>query len=138
MLQPAYSFLGYNTTEIRYINNHKGNTYVGISILDDSYIEATRQYTLMIRLTSDFAEEESSFIFQAVYQINDLKWYNELDKNLRKSIFFGMAFPFIREKVFAITSDSNPGLFIPTLNVKDINFDNELRLVRMTVGENKQ
>ena len=137
MLQPAYSFLGYNTTEIKYINNHKENTYVGISILDDSYIETTKQYSLIIRVASDFADEESQFIFQAVYQINDTNWYNALDKNLRKSIFFGMVFPFIREKIYAITSDSNPGLFIPTLNVKDINFDNELKLVRMPIKESK-
>lgn len=137
MLQPAYSFLGYNINEIKYINNHKENTYVGISILDDTYIEATKQYYLIIRITSDFSEEESSFVFQAAFQINDVKWFNELDKNSRKSIFFGMVFPFVRERVFAITSDSNPGLFIPTLNVKNINFEKELKLIRTSTKDNK-
>ena len=132
MLQPVYNFLGYSLNEIKFVNSHKECSYVGISVLKDAFDSEKKQYTLLIRISADFSNEESYFIFQAVYQINDYAWYKTLNENVRKASFFGIAFPFIREKVFSITSDSNPGLFIPTIDVRNINFEKELRLVKAT------
>lgn len=137
MFHPVYDFLGYSINEVKFFNNHKDSTYIGISIPNDVYNKDNKQYSQFIRITTDFAEKESEFLFQAVFQINDLEWFNKLEINLRKSIFFGIAFPFVREKVFSITSDSNPGLFIPTLNVRDINFENEIRLIKSSNNEEK-
>ena len=63
--------------------------------------------------------------------MNDFKWFKSLDENNRKSIFFAIVFPFIREKIFSITSDTKQGLFIPTLNIKDISFEKEIKLTRI-------
>lgn len=132
MVQPLYSFLGYGINEIKYINEYKENTYICISIPKDSFNEENKKYSLFIRVSTDFAQEESYFIFQSAFQINDIEWFKKNDDNLRKSIFFSLVFPFIREKIFSITSDSNVGLFIPTIDVRNIDFSKELRLIRAT------
>lgn len=131
MYQPVYDFLGFSLNEIKYINKFKENTYIGISIVKDEIIEKLSQYSLLIKITSDFAEEESSFLFQGFFKVNDFKWFKSLDENNRKSIFFAIIFPFIREKIFSITSDTKHGLFIPTLNIKDISFEKEIKLTRI-------
>ena len=41
MLMPAYNLLGYSLNEVKYINSHKDNTYIGISIPNESYNKAT-------------------------------------------------------------------------------------------------
>ena len=131
MYQPVYDFLGFSLNEIKYINKFKENTYIGISVVKDEIIEKLSQYSLLIKITSDFAEEESSFLFQGFFKVNDFKWFKELEENNRKSIFFAIVFPFIREKIFSITSDTKQGLFIPTLNIKDISFEKEIKLTRI-------
>lgn len=131
MYQPVYDFLGFSLNEIKYINKFKENTYIGISIVKDEIIEKLSQYSLLIKITSDFAEEESSFLFQGFFKVNDFKWFKSLEGNNRKSIFFAIVFPFIREKIFSITSDTKQGLFIPTLNIKDISFEKEIKLTRI-------
>lgn len=132
MVQPVYNFLGYSINEIKITNEHKENTYVGISIPHDYFDAKTKMYSIFIRISTDFSDDESYIIFQGGFQINDLKWYDSLEENIRKSIFFAILFPFVREKVYSITSDSNPGLFIPTINVKEIDFSKELRLIKTT------
>ena len=87
MYQPVYDFLGFSLNEIKYINKFKENTYIGISIVKDEIIEKLSQYSLLIKITSDFAEEESSFLFQGFFKVNDFKWFKSLDENNRKSIF---------------------------------------------------
>ena len=130
MAQPVYNFLGYSLVESKYINKKKDNTYIGIGIPKDFYDENNKIYYLYARVSTDFSEEESYFIFQGIYKINDINWFNELADNFRKTIFFSVLFPFVREKIFSITSDSNVGLFIPTINIQDFNFEKELRLVK--------
>ena len=71
MSQPLYNYLGYSLNDIKYINTHKENTYIGISLPKEIYNEETKQYSLFIRITTDFSEEESYFIFQAFFEIND-------------------------------------------------------------------
>jgi len=35
-----------------------------------------------------------------------------------------------REKVFSITSDTNPGLFMPTLDIRNVDLNKEIKLIR--------
>jgi len=133
MAQVAYDLIGYSLNEAKFINKQKENTYIGISVIADYFNKDNNEYSIIIRVTSDFADEESYFVFQASYTINDLNYYNSLDKNMRKSIFFSTVFPFIREKIYSITSGSVPGLLIPTIDVRLINFDKELRLIKQNL-----
>lgn len=130
MFKPVYDFLGYSLNEVKYINEHKENTYISISVPNDFFDNDKNVYSLLICVSSDFAKEESRFVFQSSYKINDLPWFNSINLNQRKAIFFSIVFPFIREKILSITSDSNPGLAIPIIDVRNMNFEMELKLVK--------
>ena len=41
---------------------------------------------------------------------------------------FSVAFPFIREKILSITTDTRPGLLIPILDIRNVDFSKELTL----------
>ncbi len=131
MLSPVYDFLGYSLTEAKYVNfGEKENSYISINFLNDNFNADNNQYNITIRIATDLDEKESYFIFQAGFMINDLKWFNDLKENDKMTIFFSIAFPFIREKILSITSDTNPGLFIPVIDLRTINFEKEIRLIK--------
>lgn len=131
MLKPVYDFLGYSLTEAKYVNlGEKENSFISISILNDNFNADNNQYNIAIRIATDFDEKESYFVFQAGFMINDLKWFKALDENDKKTIFFSIVFPFVREKILSITSDTNPGLFIPVIDLRTIDFEKEIRLIK--------
>lgn len=127
----VYDFLGYTLTKAEYINSYnKKNTYISICMPKDYFNKDDSQYSLVIRIATDFDEKESQFIFQAGFRINDKQWFMKLTAQEKKSIFFSAVFPFVREKIFTITSDTHPGLLIPIIDMRTIDFDKELRLIR--------
>lgn len=131
MLKPVYDFLGYSLTEAKYINfGEKENSYISINFLNDNFNTDNNQYNIAIRIATDFDDDESYFIFQAGFMINDLEWFNKLEEANKKNIFFSIVFPFVRDKILSITSDTNPGLFIPVLDLRTIDFEKELRLIK--------
>ena len=129
--QPVFSFLGYSILDIKYSNSHKGNSYISISITKESFNEINNVYSLLIRIATDCSDEESIFVFQADYLISDLNWFKNTLVNEKKSMCFSIVFPFIREKILSITSDSTTGIFIPILNIQNLSFENEIRLTRV-------
>lgn len=127
----VYDFLGYTLTEAKYVNNYKkDNSYISIEIIGENFSQENKQYSMAIRVASDFDEVESYFVFQAGFMVNDIEWFNDLEKNAQKSIFFSAVFPFIREKLFAITSNTNLGLLIPVIDMRGVDLEKELRLVK--------
>ncbi len=131
MDKPVYNFLGFVTSSIHYVKTRENNTYISINLTNSNFDSNTKQYTISVRVAADFDDDESYFIFEAGFEINNLDWFNKLNEAQRKTTFFASLFPFIREKIFSITSDSNVGLFIPTISVENINFDKEIRLIRV-------
>ena len=131
MSMVLYNFLGYRLSEIKYVNKtNKDNSYISIVVCDDNFNDINNQYSISIRVSTDFEEEESYFIFHAGFLINDIEWYSKIDKNMLKSIFLSIVFPFIREKIYTITSDMNTGLLIPTIDLRNVDCTNEIRLVK--------
>ena len=49
--------------------------------------------------------------------MNDLEWLEVMADQTVINEFFKVFFPFLREKVFAFTSDFRPGFMIPILDV---------------------
>lgn len=70
------------------------------------------------------------FIFENAFSINDKDWFESIDSNIKKVNFFSIAFPFIREKIFSITTDINPGLFILVLDVRQFDLSKEIKIVK--------
>ena len=127
----VYNYLGFYLNEVKYVNEQKDNTYIKINT-NDYYNEKTNDYHLFVKVSADFANEESYFVFQGLFKIEDVNWYNSIPDSYRKSIFFSIVFPFVREKILTITSDSNQGLFIPTNDLKGFDFNKEFKLIKKT------
>lgn len=131
MGKAVYDFLGYGLTEINYKNTHsKDNTYISICVINDKFDDIRKIYSFSVKITTDYDEKESWFIFETAFIINDISWFNSYSDNEKKSIFFSIVFPFIREKILSITSDIQTGLFIPIIDMKSIDLSKEFRLIK--------
>lgn len=130
MSHAIYDFLGYKIVEINYSNkNQKDNTYVSMSIIGEKYSE-DKIYSFVVKIGTDYDNKEDSFVFEAAFKINDQEWFDKASDNEKKINFFSIVFPFIREKIFSITSDLNLGLFIPVLDVRNFDLSKEIRLIK--------
>lgn len=128
-MQPVYDYLGYRLVEVKYQNKKQmDNTYVNISMYGDELKNDI--YSFYIKITTDFDSNEDYFIFEAAFNVNDKSWFEKLDENTRKAVFFGIVFPYVREKIFSITTDLTPGLFIPVLDLRQFDLSKEIRLIK--------
>ena len=136
MPMPVYDFNGYYLKRMTYVNDiNYNNTYISIKV--DG--KMTRNiYTMTITIKTDFdLENESSFIFEAIFKINDLDWYNHLSEREQMMVLSSVAFPFIRERVYVMTTDLKPGLLIPMLDLKSFDVTKEIRLVKKSNNTEK-
>ena len=136
MPMPVYDFNGYYLKRMTCVNDiNYNNTYISIKV--DG--KMTRNiYTMTITIKTDFdLENESSFIFEAIFKINDLDWYNHLSEREQMMVLSSVAFPFIRERVYVMTTDLKPGLLIPMLDLKSFDVTKEIRLVKKSNNTEK-
>lgn len=130
MSQAMFDFLGFKLTGVKYINTgEKDNTYISIDILDEEYTN-DNIYSILVKIGTDFDKTEDYFIFEAAFAIKDKNWFLKLSESEKKYIFLNVVFPFIREKVFSITSDINQGLLIPVIDLKEFDLSKEIKLVK--------
>ena len=130
MSQVMFDFLGFKLTGVKYINTgEKDNTYISIDILDEEYT-IDNIYSILVKIGTDFDKTEDYFIFEAAFAIKDKNWFLKLSESEKKYIFLNVVFPFIREKVFSITSDINQGLLIPVIDLKEFDLSKEIKLVK--------
>ena len=136
MPMPVYDFNGYYLKRMTCVNDiNYNNTYISIKV--DG--KMTRNiYTMTITIKTDFdLENESSFIFEAIFKINDLDWYNHLSEREQMMVLSSVAFPFIRERVYVMTTYLKPGLLIPMLDLKSFDVTKEIRLVKKSNNTEK-
>ena len=132
----VYNFLGYRLLEANYYSLEGNNTTITIRIngkLEDSI------YVIEVIVETDFSSRQNStFKFEAAFKVNDMEWYEKLSDSERKMVFSSIVFPFVREKIFSISSDIKPGLLIPMLDLKNIDASKEIKLTRRINKENKE
>ncbi|MDY4788927.1 MAG: hypothetical protein SO253_06480 [Bacilli bacterium] len=125
-----YHFLGYKILEIRYKNKNNDSSYITISVPQDNYNKKKSIYSFLIKITTDFGNDDNYFLFQADFEIYNIDEFNNFESNEKKAYFLRIVFPFIREKIFSITSDTDQGLLLPTIDIRNFNFDCELKLIK--------
>ncbi len=119
---PVYEFLGYKL--ISSIYSRKKYTlieYFSIKTNSSLFDEEKSIYKVNIELIIKFYEDElSSFNFLAEFKINDLDWKKQLDNNVLDSLFVSVVFPYIREKIYALTNDSRGAVNLPIIDLRNI------------------
>ena len=117
---PVYFFLGFKLLEGNFVRfNDKPMKSFGIKILDSIFDTESSIHVMTTQFSMNFdEEEESSFIFNSAYQINDIEWYQKLKKEQVDALFFSVVFPYIREKIHALTNDNRGSVDIPIIDLR--------------------
>ncbi len=121
--KPVYFFLGFRLLETTFkrTSNESIKSF-GIKIIDSKFDETTGIHVLTTQFSMIInKEDESTFIFNSGYQINDYKWYKNMDKAQIDALFFSVVFPYIREKIYSLTNDNRGSLDIPIIDLRNAN-----------------
>jgi preprotein translocase subunit SecB len=131
--QSTLQFIGYKTDEINLLPlSVRSYSQLELKIDSSDFIKESNIYqiTIVVKFGSPKEDKYSSLKFLAGFKMDDDHWKTELKQNDDfESICFSIAFPFIREKVFAITNDSFNGLMIPTIDLRMFNLRKGIKLM---------
>lgn len=131
--KPVYNLLGFVLVKADFI--HAGSKPVEkilFNVDGERYNEETHQLDIFFKVTLNYLEEkDSTFLFQAGYVINDLKWYEEI-KGIRFSLLGAVVYPFIRNKIFEFTADSRIGFMLPITDLRTLDMNKGLLLTLKT------
>jgi hypothetical protein len=117
---PVYFFLGFRLLEATYKHRNDDTlTSFGIKIVESLLDKKNRDHALTIQFNMTIGKnEESTFIFNSGYQINDFEWYNSLAKEQIDALFLSVLFPYVREKVYSLTNDYRGNIDIPIIDLR--------------------
>ncbi len=121
--KPVYFFLGFRLLEATFKrSSDELIKSFGVKIIDSSFDNntgihvITTQFSMIIN-----KEDESTFVFNSGYQVNDLEWYKSIDKEQIDALFFSVVFPYIREKIHSLTNDYRGSVDIPIIDLRHAN-----------------
>ncbi|MFA7157225.1 MAG: hypothetical protein WC123_06000 [Bacilli bacterium] len=121
--KPVYFFLGFRLLEATFKrSSDEPIKSFGVKIIDSSFDDntgihvITTQFSMIIN-----KEDESTFVFNSGYQVNDLEWYKSIDKEQIDALFFSVVFPYIREKIHSLTNDYRGSVDIPIIDLRHAN-----------------
>jgi len=119
-MKPVYEFTNFRLTDVVYSreeNDSPSKTEIKAKITNEKgkYIVLTS--IVAITFTG---RKVSELKFTSSYMINDEKWADDLGATRLTSVLFSAVFPFIREKIFNITSDSRTPILLPVIDLKNV------------------
>jgi hypothetical protein len=124
--KPVYDFLGYKLLKVMF-NRYNDEKLEKFSFIVTDQHFNNNVFSFCVNTKLFFKDnDESNFIFLSAFYINDLDWYNELDNNMRDSMFFSIVFPFIRQKINEFCDDSRETIKLPIINLKHTRLDKEV------------
>jgi len=123
-----YEFVGYRLVKADYSRLQLG-VFKGFNIANKKkeYDEKNHIFELITEFTLTTEGEVSKLIFSAGFRIIDLNWYEIMSTEAVINDLFEVAYPFFREKIFAITSDFRPGILLPTFDMNQFDFSKNIQ-----------
>lgn len=117
---PVYFFLGFRLLEATYKRTSDAPLEsFGVKLLNSTLHEKTRTYILVVQFDMRFENgDESSFVFNGGYEVNDFKWYEQMKKEQIDALFFSVMFPYIREKIHSLSNDYRGSIHIPIIDLR--------------------
>ena len=129
-MTPVYDFMSFYLTEIKYsrpINDIPLITEIKATIINKN----KSVFTLETKVKITFSNKEETFLsFSSAYNINDFSWASSLGDLSLTSVLFSAVFPFVREKIFNLTQDSNEPIMLPVIDLKNSNIQTGVRFER--------
>jgi hypothetical protein len=135
---PVYEYLGYHLLSAdikreKFLRPKEISIQIGKIKLKDS------NFSFEISLNGVETEKQFfSFVFLTRFRILNAEWLKAVNGNENlASILFPVAFPFIRQSIFASTNDSLGPIFIPIIDLRGIKITDGLKLIRKEKEEVK-
>ena len=99
---PVYSFIGYHTEKIDYVNEIGFHPNSVTIIVHESEFDVEKNFyslRVTVQLKYNVQDKKSTFTFLSKFKINDIKWMESLNTNILDGILFSTVFPYIRSKI---------------------------------------
>ncbi|MDY0278625.1 MAG: hypothetical protein RBQ97_11140 [Acholeplasma sp.] len=131
-MKPVYEFMNFVLTDISYSRNNND-----IPLTTEIKANVTNKNKNIFTLTSfviiTFSKDEtSSLAFKSSYMINDLSWAGDIGEEGLTAVLFSAVYPFIREKIYNLTSDSRTPIMLPVIDLKNSNIKLGVKFERRT------
>lgn len=122
-VQMKYEFRGFRLLKADFNKIKDGGLKsFSISARKQIYDQKNQIFEIISEISITFGDEISKFMFSSGYRILDLDWLEVMAEATVVNELFSVCFPFLREKIFQITSDFRPGFLIPTFDFKQFDF----------------
>ncbi len=135
---PVYEYLGYHLL----LADIKREKYlkpkeIDISIDKMKHQDAVFSFEISIKGV-ETEKQYFSFVFLTRFKLLDAEWEKTIggDDKLA-SILFPIAFPFIRQSIFAATNDSLGPIFIPIIDLRGLKMTDSIKLIRKEKEDSK-
>ena len=129
-MKPVYDFLNFRLVKVSYSRTEDDLpliTEINATITAKDKLIFTLETNVLITFSTG---DTSSLVFTSVYRINDLNWEGNLTEEQLTSILFSAVFPFIREKIFNLTSDSRTPIMLPVIDLRNSNIKSGVKFER--------
>ena len=123
MSKPVYDFLGFRLLSANY-NRSMGKPVesIELKIMKSSFSPEDHIYSLLLSLKMICQNEDtSSFVFASGFLINEVAWKDSFAEGVLDSLFVSVVFPYIRQKIHAITDDTSGAIDLPILDLRGAN-----------------
>lgn len=129
-MRPVYDFISFYLTEIRY--SRAENNIPLITEIKASIVNKDKEiFTLDTKVKITFSNNDTGLLtFSSTYRINDISWASALGDSSLTSVLFSAVFPFVREKIFNLTQDSNEPIMLPIIDLKNSNIETGIKFER--------
>lgn len=131
--QPVYFFLGYFLKKASFSQDEFCARHFDVlDIKALNFAKEANKASFDISLTFSSKSFKAVYLFNAGFQINDEKWYDEFKDSTNElvAIFFSVVFPFIRQTIASSTNDNLGQINIPTIDMRFSNVCEGIKLTR--------
>jgi len=138
--QPDFDFLGFNVQSITFSQKLEERRHIQsffVKAQNPKLEGSLFSFSIVVRTEGKMLKGE--FDYQTAFALNNPQLIEDAKKNQFDFIqdMFAVVFPFLRESVFAITNDSLGHIFLPVLNMRDINVLHGASFVRRASSNGK-
>lgn len=114
-----YELRGFMLSKAVYKGSFEPLRSVAFIAKKHAFDEKEKIFEINIQINLKFGEETSMFEFLSAYKVNDLEWLEVMAEQTVINEFFRSIYPFLREKIYAYTSGSRPGILLPVADLKN-------------------
>lgn len=136
-----YEFRGFRILKIDY-TRIKDQPIISFSMgsKKNRYDEQNGIYELITEFEFTFGEEKSVMVFSSGYKIIDAEWLELMAEQTIINELFKISYPYMAQKIQAITSDFRPGFVMPVFDMKKFDFSKKIvfNLNRNTPNSNDE